>query len=197
MKKAQEVYAHIAFKNVAQELSEWRSERCMTIDIQRQGFTPNVFEELTEYYRATNDNEKIDALCDIAVFSFNVIEIDTIIDNLKELYYKAYKIAEANDFHSEPSMYNLGRISMYASALNTLYDENVWKTNITEILISVISEVFALGYDFFKCMDETIREISSRTGQYDTAIGKWVKDTSDEAKAKWYKANYENCKIKI
>ena len=45
-------------------------------------------------------------------------------------------------------------------------------------------------------MLETIKEISSRTGYYDENIHKFVKDTSDEAKAKWYKADYEKCKIK-
>ena len=45
-------------------------------------------------------------------------------------------------------------------------------------------------------MDETIKEISSRTGVYDENAKKWVKDESDEAKAKWYQANYELARIK-
>ena len=40
-------------------------------------------------------------------------------------------------------------------------------------------------------MLETIKEISSRTGSYDPSIGKWIKDKSPEAQAKWYKANYQ------
>ena len=39
------------------------------------------------------------------------------------------------------------------------------------------------------------KEISSRTGAYDENAKKWVKDTSDEARAKWYKANYELARI--
>ena len=45
-------------------------------------------------------------------------------------------------------------------------------------------------------MLETIKEISSRTGSYDEATKKWIKDTSDEARAKWYSANYELARIK-
>ena len=45
-------------------------------------------------------------------------------------------------------------------------------------------------------MDETIKEISSRTGAYDENAKKWVKDESDEAKAKWYQADYELARIK-
>ena len=45
-------------------------------------------------------------------------------------------------------------------------------------------------------MLETIKEISSRTGLYDQNIHKFVKNKSDEAKSKWYKADYDKCKIK-
>ena len=51
------------------------------------------------------------------------------------------------------------------------------------------------GFNFEKAMDETIKEISSRTGAYDEVSKKWIKDESDEAKAKWYQANYELARI--
>ena len=51
------------------------------------------------------------------------------------------------------------------------------------------------GFDFQIAMDETIKEISSRTGSYDENAKKWVKDESDEARAKWYQANYELARI--
>lgn len=46
-------------------------------------------------------------------------------------------------------------------------------------------------------MLETIKEISSRTGSYDEKAKKWVKDSTDEARAKWYQADYEKARIKI
>ena len=39
------------------------------------------------------------------------------------------------------------------------------------------------------------KEISSRTGSYDETAKKWIKDTSEVAKAKWYKANYKLAKV--
>ena len=51
------------------------------------------------------------------------------------------------------------------------------------------------GFNFQIAMDETIKEISSRTGAYDESAKKWIKDTSDEAMAKWYKADYEKARI--
>ena len=52
------------------------------------------------------------------------------------------------------------------------------------------------GFNFEIAMLETIKEISSRIGTYNEATKKWVKDSSDEAKAKWYSANYELARIK-
>ena len=51
------------------------------------------------------------------------------------------------------------------------------------------------GFNFEIAMLETIKEISSRTGTYDKASKKWIKDTSDEARAKWYKADYEKARL--
>lgn len=50
------------------------------------------------------------------------------------------------------------------------------------------------GYDPFKAMNETIKEISSRTGHFDPYINKFVKDKSPEAQALWYKADYSKAK---
>ena len=51
------------------------------------------------------------------------------------------------------------------------------------------------GFNFEIAMLETIKEISSRTGSYDEKAKKWVKDASDEARAKWYQADYELARI--
>ena len=58
------------------------------------------------------------------------------------------------------------------------------------IISNAITMIDKAGYDTFKALGETFREIESRTGKYDERIGKWVKDTSEQAKAKWYKADY-------
>ncbi|EGF5817722.1 hypothetical protein ICF26_001595 [Campylobacter jejuni] len=52
-----------------------------------------------------------------------------------------------------------------------------------------------LGFNFYQCMLQTIKEIESRKGYYDENLNKFIKDTSDEAKAKWYKADYESCRL--
>ena len=64
-----------------------------------------------------------------------------------------------------------------------------------DIIVFAYGEMAKYGYDGDKVMDEVIREISSRTGAYNPETKKWQKDTSTEAKAKWYKADFTNCKL--
>lgn len=64
-----------------------------------------------------------------------------------------------------------------------------------DIIVFAYGEIAKYGYDGDKVMDEVIKEISSRTGAYDPDTKKWQKFTTDEAKAKWYTADFTNCKL--
>lgn len=166
-------------------LKQWREERHLSIESQRDGLMGNLCEEMAEYYRATNDDEKIDALCDIYVFCMNSlkISIDIIINIMNN-------VVIVNPFNNDifKMLYDLTYSFKYS---------NEFKINTTlySIMRSVMDQTNKLGYDFYKCMIETIKEISSRTGHYDESIHKFVKDKSKEAKAKWYKADYEKCRL--
>lgn len=67
---------------------------------------------------------------------------------------------------------------------------------LADVAVFSITEMTKLGYDPELVMLEVHREISSRTGAWNEEQGKWVKFTTDEAKAKWYKANYAECLMK-
>jgi len=43
-------------------------------------------------------------------------------------------------------------------------------------------------------MDETLKEINSRTGAFNAETGKWEKFKTPEAIALWYAADYEKAK---
>lgn len=121
---------------------------------------------------AEAEQDIIDALCDIAVFTINAgadisdkrmpLSLD-VTNAIGDLYYLFFNI----------SKFDFPKILFNCAALCKNY-----------------------GYNFEIAMLETIKEISSRTGSYDEASKKWVKDTSDEAKAKWYKADYEKARVK-
>ena len=152
-------------------LQAWKAERRLSVESQRAGLLGNLCEELAEYFRAQNDNERVDALCDIIVFAMNATSepfVKPAALNMPQLW-SAMLLPHDTD------------IIVNASSLNSLVFQ-MWRT------------IEQLGYDPYQCMLETIKEISSRTGKYDETIGKWVKNKSPEAVAKWYKADYERCK---
>jgi len=64
-----------------------------------------------------------------------------------------------------------------------------------DIIVFAYGEIAKYGYDGDKVMNEVIKEISSRTGSYDPATKKWQKDKSPQAQAKWYTADFSNCKL--
>ena len=163
---------------IYEELNEWKAERHLTLDNQRVGYYSNILEELgelSEAMRANDSNGYIDALCDIVVFTVNALE----------------------EYRYCPTVLNITRNTARETLLRLLLHEigkygRNWDSrcvcNIYNIcnLLAIQEE-----YSLYPSILETIKEISSRTGSYDPAIGKWIKDKSPEAMSKWYKANYQ------
>lgn len=185
-------------------LKAWRHERGITAESQKEGYLVNIMEELGElaqarryYDRALIDecsyckaikkkaeHEIIDALCDISVFTINAgadipyAITPFIIETKREFSVVDIFVAIADFIRADN---NGSPFNYYDFALILKYCASVCEQ---------------YGFDFQKSMIETIKEISSRTGSYDEVSKKWVKDESNEAKAKWYSANYELARLK-
>ena len=194
----------IDFTEIYKGLAEWRAERDITAESQKAGYIVNVMEELGELASALRDYEKfstteqdttkkqkaeyeiIDALCDISVFTINVgadincneklESINTTTETTRCNSSLSFLLSECGNFDY------YGKFSSYVC--------------FNQILLSCAKLCEQYGFNFQIAMDETIKEISSRTGAYDENTKKWVKDESDEAKAKWYQADYELARIK-
>ena len=192
----------INLNEIYAQLKAWRHERGITAESQKQGYIVNVMEEfgelataLREYERFTKPsypypkNKKyaehgiIDALCDICVFTINAgadipyAITPFIIETKREFSVVDIFVAIADfiraDNNGDPfNYYDFALILKYCASVCEQY-----------------------GFNFEIAMLETIKEISSRTGSYDEVSKKWVKDESNEAKAKWYQANYELARI--
>lgn len=180
-------------QNLQNLLKQWRDERHLTVESQRDGLMGNLCEEMAEYYRATNESEKIDALCDMYVFCMNSLDGD-LKDTIDDLEIKLFS-----------ELFNLKccKLILISDIENKLQKLKVEKIIVKTFNIALYilmknleNEVREMKYDFYKCMLETIKEISSRTGHYDENIHKFVKDRTPEAVTKWYKADYAKCKIK-
>ena len=196
----------INLKQIYKGLDEWRAERGITAESQKEGYLVNVMEEFGELAQALRDYEKfskhdcpyceidkqkaeyeiIDALCDISVFTINVgadincneklESINTTTQTTRCNSSLSFLLSECGNF-----VY-YGKFSSYVC--------------FNQILLSCAKLCEKYGFNFEIAMLETIKEISSRTGAYDEKAKKWVKDESDEAQAKWYKADYEKARIK-
>ena len=161
-------------KEIAKKLTQWMDERSLDINGQRKGFVSNIQEEMTEYFTAKDDNQRIDALCDITVFCVNAMKA-----------YDKEPIKEPETVTNIISSVTLGK------QLDQITQNKFSKDSLENMIDICYTLATEMGYDFKKAMDETIKEISSRTGAFDESLNKWVKDSSDEAKAKWYTANYD------
>lgn len=212
----------LQFNEIKERLTQWRQERHLTYENQQAGFLGNVFEEISEYFRAKNDLEKIDALCDIAVFFFNTFDFKyrAVSNNMN--YYTFSDVVVYNIY----SLFGARTDNLcVVENENALYLEN--HLNLTMFEIEQLCK--NLDFDFYKCMLETIKEIESRTGYYDKEKSKFIKNDGAYNKEdllekypiskysisedktnfiifnkkghtetfikKWYKADYESCRI--
>ena len=165
-------------EQISNNLSQWRKDRNITKDMQRDNFLTLIQEELKEYCEAKNVEDKIDALCDMAVITINSSKTDS-------LYPLAHLLPrEVTNPNTELGI-------QIDKVISSDFDD----TQTLNLLVLIADLVEGLSYDFILCMHETIKEISSRRGAWSEEKGKWIKDTSKEAQKLWYKADYSKCKI--
>ena len=192
----------INLEQIYKELQAWREERKITAESQKDGYIVNAMKELGELAWALRDYEKfsatkqdaakkqkaehdiIDALCDISVFTINAGA--DIPSPVKRTEIELKKSSLDADYILKQMVEKCARLSYFEWGETSAF-------NIILINCAYLCEHY--GFNFQIAMDETIKEISSRTGAYDENAKKWVKDESDEARAKWHKADYEKARI--
>lgn len=172
------------------KLEQWRNDRHLSVEKQAENLLGNILEECTEYIRANDMHEKIDAICDISVFTINSMP-QGLIEKYRyaEINKSLIKYRTAEKQVTTPNYKELDKSFIGRVVESATMDKYL------AILYYCHKTAFTLGYSYVDCMNETIKEISSRVGAWNESIGKFVKDTSDEAKSKWYKADYSACKI--
>ena len=185
-------------KEIVSKLEIWRNVRHIETESQKPSLLANVLEELTELERgklSKNIHEMIDAYCDVVVFTLNACDISKAIntecDDKQDVCLYKFEIDDNNDY-----LYSIKLISQLCMVVEEFRTEGkeCRYREAYKLVALCFSLINSLGYDPYGCLNETINEISSRTGTWDEKIKKFVKDTSDEAKARWYKANYDLCK---
>ena len=59
-----------------------------------------------------------------------------------------------------------------------------------DMVVFAINAIEAKGYDAEICMEETLKEIHSRKGDFNHELNKWQKFKTPEAMALWYSADF-------
>lgn len=172
---------------IIKRLELWRKERQLD---KSQGFIFDLdkqvsflTEEITEYLRAKDDYEKIDALCDLTVFSLNAI--NGIDNDYSDIFSDTYCM-QKQDYH----IANI--IDRIPYIFKCRQDGKYSFIDIIEMSKYMIEN---LGFNYDLCMNETLLEIESRKGAFNNNTGKWEKFKDEESMNLWYKANYGVCKL--
>ena len=176
------------FEEIKEALADYRFKRGLFYENQRKGFLGNIFEEISEYLRAENDNDRAEELCDMAIFVMNAYDFK--YDNdifLKTREYSIYDIVKLLlDYYMYYEKGNYANITATA---------RINEYNLSLTIFGLERMINHLGFDFYKCLKEKIKAINSRSGQYDNGLNKWIKDKSPEAVAKWYEPDFSNCHL--
>ena len=179
----------LTIKGIFESLDVWREERGLQRTV--GNIAANIGEEIVEYLRAENDEQRVDALCDMFVFSENAInalglEKTRVLINICSSYKK-----RLHYFNQEQMINSLCSEFAY---LISRRDTEIF-TSLNVISLTARNIIIKMGYNFLIAMDETLKEIHSRTGAMNEATGKWEKFKTKEAMALWYKADYAKARI--
>lgn len=171
-------------KELKIRLNKWMEQRHLTIEMQRAGYLVNVLDEVREYYLAKTDDEKVAELCDIVIFSLNALDDETISEKYK--YYLNY--------YDDVTDTILQILALYEWFI---LDNESGRSALLRLISLVMLKIEKEHKkNPLKCLEEKIKEIESRAGHYDEDLKKFIKDTSEQAKSKWYKADFKNCDLK-
>ncbi len=83
-----------------------------------------------------------------------------------------------------------GHIAEELSEMLRSKDDHETVDALCDIMVFSVGALWKLGYEPTEAMNETLKEIQSRGGSWDTSMGKWVKQKT----GKEYKADYSKAK---
>lgn len=198
----------LQFNEIKDKLRIWREKRDLSYIKQLQGYIGNIFEELSEYYRSNSDLERVDALCDICVFTLNSFRLDykpyifeSTKFNFSELLKNISNIeSDIKEFNKSLESIKSSKFSEKEKIKQTLdlefYFKNIFIDSALIIINMCFDKLKEMGYHSYVCMYETVSEIESRTGYYDINIQKFVKHkgayNKDDAFNKFLKENKDS-----
>lgn len=168
-------------QKIIDDLAKWREERNLTQEGQRAVFLKNTQEECEELDNAETEEDCVDAICDLVIVALNAFEID--LDKLP---------LDGERYHSTLSINQTAEVMFHHGF------------HVEEHIVKLLNMLRKAGYDPIICLEETIKEISSRRqdpkqkeewdrlrSEGKKPIDKWQKDKNQ---TDTYKADYSRAK---
>lgn len=177
------------FKDIQERLAKWREERGLSVEDQVKKFKINYTEEFLEYLEAEkegNEYEMIDTICNMCVVCINAgawFSINSYETSLNfPIYQKGYEPKD-DDFSI-----------LYTDLLRPLCEYATPMGGLRTIgLYPLFLQLVVRGYDPYKCLLETIKELDSITGKWSGEEGKLIKDYGAYTKEESVKNAEEYC----
>ena len=101
---------------------------------------------------------------------------------VEELFEMCGYNKEHTDFHTD--------VFMHSFVKDDMLTDNAMIDAMCDMKVFAINDTESLGYDAIDCMKETVKEVTSRKGNYDDSKGKFIKVIT----GKEYKADYAKAK---
>ena len=150
-----EQLARIYAYNQKRNLTEYSEEKELGFKI----------EEIDEWYKAKTPEDKVDALCDLIVFSGGV------------MFKNAYELIDHEPYS-------------FVANMVRIVDHIKSERTVIKMALRMIEE---LGYNSTLCMDEVLKHIESREGEFNKETGKFEKYKTPEYMEKWYEQDFASC----
>lgn len=170
-------------EDILLSLENWREERGLQRTV--GNIAANIGEEIVEYLRAENDEQRVDALCDMFVFSVNAVHAIGSTSKRGMII----QVSDNSPFHDT-------YLPNIVECFSDIVSCETWNSYRLLCLVQYSKyQIQYLGYDFLIAMDETLKEIHSRKGAWNDETQKWEKFKTEEAMVLWYKADYSKAKV--
>ncbi|HEH5491180.1 TPA: hypothetical protein SHD56_000903 [Campylobacter coli] len=213
----------LQFNEIKERLAKWRKDRHLTYENQREEFLGNVFEKISKYFMAKNYLERVDALCNIAVLCFNVnnVKFSNYECYMKsdKVDFKIFDIvSKINYIAIYKADFEIDAVKVILDTLIALLHKKCesLKFDFHKCMLEKIKEIESrTGY-----YDKGLNKFTKDKGAYNTedAFNRFLKENiSDDFYIledneefvifdkendfaldkfkKWYKADYESCRI--
>lgn len=136
------------FQDIEARLQKWREARGLSVEDQKKNFKVNYAKELIEYFEAERDGDEYGM-------------IDALCDMCIVAINAGYGILEPT------------KLSKYNSDSDLVC---VFAPGMYGDIDFLLANLYNRGYDPYKCLLETIKELESRSGAWNEKEGKWCKD---------------------